>query len=502
MVAGGAVRQILIVGGGTAGWMAAALLKRMLRPAGCRVTLIESAEVGTIGVGEATVPPLVEFVRAMKLDERELMRRCHATYKLGIKFIDWHRPGHVYWHPFGLCGGHIDGMDLFHFWLRRTLAGGDVGPYSGYSVQARLGDAGKAPRPRNGSSPVIDSGAYAYHIDATALADTLRRLATGEGVTHLVDTVRHVAADAGGAITHIDTEAGRRLKADLYVDCSGFAGRLIEQALGDPWIDWSDTLLCDRAVVAPLAADGRFLPYTCSTAMSAGWMWRIPLGHRIGCGYVYSSRHLSDDAAVEEMRASAGESPVEPRRLAMRVGRRSAFWRGNCVAVGLASGFVEPLESTGIYLIQRSLELLLDYLPDRDFNPVLRRAYNARMAAIYEEVRDFILLHYLLSTRDTDAFWRDSRRVAVPDSLAQTIALHDECGKVEPNRVALFQEPSLHFLFTGNQRLPRRALVAAEIAPIPRIDQVLGEMRAQNRRLIDSLPPHAELMTALHASPG
>ena len=468
----------------------------MLQPVGCHVTLMEAPDIGTIGVGEATVPPLVKFVRIMRLDEAEFMRRCRASYKLGIKFIDWHRVGHSYWHPFGLCGGQVDGLDLFPFWLRHARETGQGDAYSHFSLQAGLGDALKGPRGDGVASPVMDTGAYAYHLDAAALAAYLQELAVGEGVTHRLDTVRDVVLGEAGEILAVGTDRGERVEADLFIDCSGFAGRLIEQALGDPWIDWSDTLLCDSAMVAALPRDGRMPAYTRATAQDAGWMWRIPLSHRTGCGYVYSSNHASGDEAIDVVRELGGE----PRKLRMRVGRRTAFWHRNCVSVGLSSGFVEPLESTGIYLIQRAIELLLEYFPDRDFNPALSRAFNARMARMFEEVRDFIVLHYVLSKRDDTAFWRDSRAVTLPDSLAETIALHDETGKVETDRVSLFQEPSLHFLFAGNERLPRRVMPPADIARPDRIAEVLGQMHAQNRRLTESLPAHAALMASLHGS--
>jgi tryptophan halogenase len=497
------LKSILIVGGGTAGWMAAALLNRFLRPTGCAITLVESSDIGTIGVGEATVPPLVKFVRVMDFDEDEFMRRCGATYKLGIRFLEWVRDGHAYWHPFGVCGGMIDGIDLFHFWSKSKRAGRDIGAYSSYSLQALLGETGKAPRPVRGSSPIMKAGAYAYHIDASRLAAFLSEIATGEGVTHLFDDVRQVTLDHTGAIAGLDTVGGRSLSADLYIDCTGFAAVLIEDGLGDPWIDWSHFLFCDRAVVVPLPREEQVPPYTRATALKAGWMWQIPLSHRLGCGYVYSSSHTDDHDAVRELLArtsSTGPGATDYRQLKMRVGRRRNFWAKNCVSVGLASGFLEPLESTGIYFIQRSLELLLEYLPDRTFNQALVQAYNKRVATIFEEVRDFILLHYLLNRRDDNAFWRDSRNVPVPDSLQAVIELHDETGMVEAGRVTLFQEPSLHFIFCGGERLPRRSLNATEFADVDRACKVLAEIRQQNLGLAEKLPTHQALMKSLHGS--
>ena len=312
--------------------MTAAYLNRFLRAVGCRITLVESPGIGTIGVGEATVPPMVEYVRELKLDEEDFMRRCKATYKLGIKFINWVEQDHAYWHPFGLCGGRIDGVDLFHYWARSLAEGHEEGPYSSYSLQCLLGETSKAPRPLRGGSPIIDSGSYAYHLDAAAMADCLKELATGEGVEHLYDEVSHVALDDEGGIASVKTAGGRSLTADLYVDCSGFRGVLIEQALGDPWIDWSPLLRCDRALVLPQHCE-QMPPYTQATALSAGWLWKIPLSHRTGCGYVYSSTHTDEEVAVREMGDALDVKrgqPVEPRRLEFRVGRRTNSWVRNC----------------------------------------------------------------------------------------------------------------------------------------------------------------------------
>ncbi len=499
----GDLNSLLIVGGGTAGWMAAVFLNRFLRSTGCTITLVESAEIGTISVGEATVPPLVKFVRILDLDEAEFMRRCAATYKLGIKFIDWKPDNRAYWHPFGVCGGSIEGIDLFHFWLACKRAGRDVGPYSSYSLQALLGDSGKAPRPGRGSSPIMESGAYAYHVDAAALAEYLKEIATGEGVVHLFDDVNGVALDPNGKIDHIVTKGDRHLTADLFVDCTGFAGLLIEQALGDPWIDWSHYLLCDRAVVLPLPGEPEMHPFTRATALTAGWMWQIPLRHRLGCGYVYASSHLADDAAADELLAAVSRpaNGEAPRFLNMRIGRRTQFWLGNCVSVGLSSGFVEPLESTGLYFIQRGLELLLEYLPDRSLNPALVRTYNKKMTAVLEEVRDFIILHYILSEHGGRHFWQDSRNVPVPDTLLAMLELYDEAGKIEDDRVSLFREPSLYFILSGNGRLPRRPHRQAEFADPDKVCEVLGKIRAQNNSLAARLPTHGAQMKDLHGLP-
>ncbi len=502
------IKNILIVGGGTAGWVAACFLNRFLDPALCRITLVESETIGTIGVGEATVPPLVAFLRAMGIDEAAFMKATNATYKLGIKFIDWHHGGQhgvdEAWHPFGHVGApQIAGLPLFHHWLRERLAGREAAPYVSYSLQALLGDMNRGPHPLEGNpratSAIIQQGAYAYNLDARAFAGFLRDVATGRGVRHLIDEVRDVALDQRGFISHVDTVANGALHADLFIDCSGFAAHLIERSLGDRFIDWGDQLLCDSAAVLPLPHNDDFHPYTRSTALKAGWCWRIPLMHRAGNGYVYSSRFLSREQAAEELKAHLGAPDATPMHLAMKVGRRENFWVRNCVAIGLSAGFLEPLESTGIYLAQKSVELLLDYFPDTGCDPLLIRRYNDRVAREYEECRDFIVLHYLLSQRDDSEFWRAARAVAPSDALAATLELYDRTGLVEWQRNSLFVDTSFYSLATGFGRLPQTPHGMAGQMDGERAWQAMQQIKTTNLQLARALPDHGELMRRLHA---
>ncbi len=493
------LERVVIVGGGTAGWMAAAYLNRFLTRLKAKVVLVESPTLGTIGVGEATIPTLVHFVRLMNLDEDEFMRRCSATYKLAIRFDGWYRPDTTYWHPFGIAA-RLDGLDLFHFWLKRRFDAGEELAYSDYSVQVQLCAEEKAPRPINGETPITKVGSYAYHLDASAFGDFLKVIATSEGVQHLFGDVQDVVLDARGDIAHLDIGGGRTVAADLFIDATGFRGRLIEQALGDPWIDWSRFMLCDRAVALPLPRSGSFPPYTLATALAAGWRWQIPLSSRTGSGYVYSSAHLTAEAATEALIARSGlrrERSADPRQLTIRVGRRQNFWLRNCVAVGLASGFVEPLESTGIHLIQQSVMSLVEYLPDLDFNEALRNAYNARMAAAYDEVRDFIMLHYLLSERE-EPFWRDARNVPLTDTLREMLALYDESGRIENGRMRVFFEPSYFSILTGNGRLPRRPIPEADGANMAEAGRVLARIRASKEGLAAKMPSHKAVLAELH----
>lgn len=497
------LRSILIVGGGTSGWMTAALLNRYLPASRCRITLVESADIGIIGVGEATVPPMVGFLRAASIDEAQFLRECHATYKLGIKFADWLRPGTELWHPFGVIGGSIDRLPLFHHWLRARRAGEESLPYSAYSMQAVAGDALRSARPLGGGgSPIADPGAYAYHLDAREFAAFLQRVARHRGVEHVVDNVRGAALDARGFIDGIDTAQHGRLEADLYIDCSGFSGLLIEGALGEPWRSWSDLLFCDRALALPVEYDPRLASYTLSTALSAGWVWRIPLSHRVGTGYVYASRYISDDDARQEFARHIGRDPerIEPRQLRLRVGRRERFWVRNCVAIGLAGGFLEPLESTALFLVQGGIERLLDLLPDRDFDPTAIERYNALMGAAYDEVRDFVVLHYLLNQREDSEFWKANRAAPPPASLARTLELYDANGALDWDHHFLFGETSFYAIAAGFERLPRRHAPRADFSEVAKVREIFANIRARHAELARALPSHADYIRELNAA--
>jgi tryptophan halogenase len=504
MIQQGPIRDILVVGGGTAGWMTATYLATQLRATGGRVTLVESADIPIIGVGEATVPPLVGYLRVLGISEERFMREAHATYKLGIKFINWHRGDDAFWHPFGPVGGTIDGMQLFHFWQKSLHAGHAEGAYTSYSMQALLGDQEKSLRAYSGASPVHSRGQYAYQLDAHGFANFLKGEGIQRGTRHIVDDVTSVATDERGMIRHVMTREHGALTADLYIDCTGFRGLLIEESLGDGWIDWSHILLCDRALAAPLPhrGEGSMHPYTKSTALSAGWVWQIPLSNRVGNGYVYSSKYLDDHTAEDELARFLGVDPsgFQVRPLKMRVGRRESFWRGNCIAIGLSSGFVEPLESTGIFVIQRSLALLMSYFPDHGFDPHLLRRYNERMAATYDEIRDFILLHYVLTKRNDSAFWRDYQQVALPDSLANVLEIYRSTGHIEPVEYAMFPEPSWYSILAGHHHMPRTYHRGADLSDFAKVRHILQTIRRGNEELSQQMPNHRDFIERLNSA--
>jgi len=494
------IKHIVVAGGGTAGWMSAAWLQRFVGASGCRVTLIESEVINTIGVGEATLPALVRFIRNMGYDEIEFMNYCNATFKLGVKFVDWADTGREYWHPFGICGGYIDGVDLFHYWNALRIKQGTTDRYWDYSLQAMLGTQAKLPFPAGEESFHHKAGAYAYHVDAGLFAEYLQGKATAAGVNHIRADIVSVNKDNNGHIASVGTADGQQHEADLYIDCTGFAGLLIEKHLQVPWTDWNHYLLCDRAVVLPMPRPKQFAPYTRSTALSAGWCWTIPLQHRQGNGYVYSSSHKDENAAAEELLAFSGisdSSASDLRQLRMRIGHRQQFWQGNCVAIGLSAGFVEPLESTGIYLIQQGIESLVEFLPDRNFNPVLARSYNEFMSEAYAETRDFILLHYLLSSRKDTDFWRDSHQVPLPDSLRSLLALYRESGNLPTMKVGVFPDTSYYHILAGNGVYPARPLPVTAAVAIARVQEIMRQITLNNANYVQAMPSYTQSLNTV-----
>lgn len=500
MVSGTDIRRIIIVGGGTAGWMAACYLSRFLQRQDGEITLIESPSIKTIGVGEATLPSLVRFIRNMGFDEKEFMQHCKATYKLGIKFRNWIKQEHEYWHPFGICGCIIDGLDLFHFWIKANRQ--NYESYSDYSLQALIAENDKSPHSVDDVTKIKETGAYAFHLDAAAFADYLKGKAVATGVKHVLAEVEHVSVNDEDEITQIKTDDGQTYAADLYIDCTGFRGLLINQALAVPFIDWSEYLLCDRAVALSFAADNEMSPNTRTVALDAGWSWQIPLSDRLGCGYVYSSSHKDDDAAVNELTALMNNHrsiSKEPLFISMPVGHRQQFWKGNCLALGLAAGFLEPLESTGIHFIQHGLETFMDYFPDRKLNPLLINTYNKKMTNSFEEARDFLMLHYILSQRDDTLFWQNCRSVKIPGSLQALLDLYDETGIVEGFKARVFPDTSYFHILSGGGRFPRRPLPMVNVSDSSKVNQILEKVKDRNLAMIKPLMNHKNWIELINA---
>jgi tryptophan halogenase len=429
------IRKMVIVGGGTAGWMAAAWFSRMLGHNLREIVLVESEEIGTVGVGEATVPSFRRFNEIIGAKEDELVRGTFATFKLAIQFVNWGRIGERYYHPFGPNGRSLNGLPFHAAWLAGQPLGAST-TLNDYNLQALACEKGKFIRPMGENSPLATI-AYAYQFDAGLYARFLRRLAEARGVSRIEGRIAKVnQCTDNGFIESVTLDRGEEVSGDLFLDCSGFRGLLINETLEAPFLDWSHWLPCDRAVVTQSESDGRFEPYTRATAHAAGWQWRIPLQHRIGNGHVYSSAHISDDEALEVLTTNL-DTPArtDPRVLRFKAGRRKAFWVKNCVAVGLAAGFLEPLESTSIYLIQGALGRLQVLFPDRGFEQADIDCFNVESTKEYEYIRDFIILHYKLTQRDDSPFWDYCRTMDVPERITEKIRLFGSRGRIfEENR--------------------------------------------------------------------
>ncbi len=445
------VQKIIILGGGTAGWMTAAALSRFL-PDTYQITLVESDKIGTVGVGEATIPHIRYFNNMLGIDEREFLHAVGATYKLGIKFTDWGKVGTSYIHPFGSHGYTLNGIDFHHYWLAINRSGIDIA-FDQFSLAVVMAQNNKFAFPEPNDGDVKNSFTYAYHIDAGAYAKFLREYSQTRGVNRVEGILKGVDTDSStGEIKCLYLESGLVLSADFFIDCSGFNALLLSGCLGEGFDDWSHWLPCDRAVAIPTASSTTSIisPYTEATAHAWGWQWRIPLQHRVGNGMVYASSAISDDnAATKLLSAIPGQPLAEPNFLRFKAGRRKKSWIKNCVAIGLASGFLEPLESTSIYLIQQGILKLLEYFPLGKNERSLCDAYNNDMETEYLRIRDFLILHYVITQRTDSEFWQYCKNMSIPDSLAQKIELFSATGHIARYQYGLFMSPSWLAVYFG-----------------------------------------------------
>ena len=452
------LRSVVIVGGGSAGWMtAAALTKSFGRRLG--VTLIESEEIGIIGVGESTVPHLRDFNRLLEIDEADFVRRTKGTFKLGIQFNDWLRIGDSYVHGFGTIGRSLGFLDFHQYWLkaRRLGLAKDIGHYSINTLAAPQGRFLVPPADAPPNTPLADI-VYAYQFDAALYASYLRSYAEARGATRIEGKVVEVKQDgASGFVESVRLQGGQTVSGDLFIDCSGFRALLIGATLGRAFQDWTHWLPLDRAIAVPCEKVGPPTPYTRVTARAAGWQWRIPLQHRTGNGHVYSSRFISDDEAGAFLLANLdGKSLADASKpIRFAAGKRDKFWDKNVVAIGLAGGFLEPLESTAIFLGQSGITRLVHLFPRRDFDPVLEQTYNAQAQFEYERIRDFLILHYCATERDDSELWRYCRNMSIPDSLRDYIGLFADAGRFFRNGTELFAATSWVQVMLGQGIKPR-----------------------------------------------
>ncbi|KAB8195590.1 tryptophan halogenase [Lysobacter maris] len=491
------IRNVVVVGGGSAGWMAAAALATYLGK-GASIRLVESEQIGIVGVGEASVPHMKTFnSKMLGIREVDFVTRTQGTFKLGIEFRNWGRLGDSYVHGFGRIGQGLGPLPFHQFWLKLFLAGraADIGAYSLQTAAATQDRFMVSPDNAPAGSPLSDI-AYAYHFDAGLYARFLRELSERRGVKRTEGKVVDVVQRADdGFIEALVMESGERIEGELFIDCSGFRGLLIEQTLKTGYVDWSHWLPCDRAMAVPCEIVGAPTPYTRSTALKAGWQWRIPLQHRVGNGYVYSSGHLGDDEAAATLLANLdGRALADPRPLRFTTGMRRKFWNRNVVALGLASGFLEPLESTSIYLVQSGIQRLLGLFPGRDFDPLLVDRFNRESAFEYERTRDFLILHYNATERDDTPFWNYCRTMSIPDTLREAIELFRADGRYFRNGEDFFALPSWIQVMLGQRIMPRGYHPIVDEMPEDDLVEHVERVRRVIANCVGAMPRHQDFI--------
>ncbi len=480
--------KVVIAGGGTAGWLSAAALSQQMGSA-VDVTLVESEEIGTVGVGEATIPPMKTFHRLLRINEQEFMRKTHATFKLGIQFENWKTLNHKYFHSFGVTGKDTLITEFIHFWLRGRELGiaEDFGDYCVEFKAALLSRCGI----------LRDTQVnYAFHLDASLYAKFLRELSEARGARRVEGKIASVQQDStSGFITSLTLESGQKVEGDLFIDCTGFRGVLIEQTLHTGYEDWSHWLPCDTAVAVQTRSVDEAVPYTRSIAHQAGWRWRIPLQHRVGNGTVFCSQYLSpEDAQAQLLKDVEGETLVSPRVIRFRTGRRRKNWNKNCLAIGLSSGFLEPLESTSIHLIMSSITRLLQLFPHHGIQPAIVDEYNQQAASEIERIRDFIILHYKVTDRNDSPFWRYCQGMEIPDSLAHRIELFKESGKSYQVEGELFRLDSWTQVMLGQGLYPSCHHPIVNTMKPQELEQFLKVVYQDVAKKVDALPKHEDFV--------
>ncbi|HEX9953966.1 MAG TPA: tryptophan halogenase family protein [Allosphingosinicella sp.] len=485
--------NVIIVGGGTAGWMTAAALAKLL-PTRCNVHLVESEAIGIVGVGEATLPHIRAFNERLGIPEAEFMARTRATFKLGIEFANWGRLGDSYIHPFGTFGRDQGGVGFHQYWLRLRQEGRPVVELEQFSFACMLARLNRFDLPSTDPAELASTFGYAYQFDATLFAPYLRSLAEGLGAKRTEGRIVAVHRDGeSGDVRSIQLESGEQIEGDLFVDCSGFVSLLLGKTMEEPFQDWSRWLPADRAVAVPCRTETALTPYTSAIAMKSGWRWRIPLQHRTGNGYVYSSAFISDDAAAEALLGAVeGEAIAEPRVLRFLAGRRERSWVGNCVGIGLASGFLEPLESTSIYLIQQAITALIELFPETRISPLDRAEFNRIIDTEYDRIRDFLILHYHATERSDSPFWNYVRTMDVPNSLAEKIELFRRRGRVVKYREGAFLEASWIAVYLGQRVVPDGHDLRADAPPIDALERGAERLREEIRTAVKRMPGHLE----------
>lgn len=485
------IRNVVILGGGTAGWMAAASLAKFCEHRDVSITLIESSRLGTVGVGEATIPGIVDFNRNLGIDEIDLIKSTQATFKLGIQFEDWSHIGGRFFHPFADYGQKMQNVDFHQFFHHLKQQGDDL-DLSDYCFPVQLAKQGKFAQPHpNPPTPLADYS-YAYHFDASLYAKYLKSFSMNLGVHWIDGEVAEVMQDNKTSfIQSLQLQDGRHLEGEFFVDCTGFKGLLIEETLNTGYENWSHLLFCDSAVAVQSELVGEPLPYTRSIARKNGWQWRIPLQHRMGNGYIYASQYQDDEEARSVLLDNIeGRAISSVKQFRFTPGRRKKIWNKNCFALGLASGFLEPLESTSISLIQTAISKLLTFFPDQSFNSYniaeVNRLHNSEM----EHIRDFLILHYKLSQRDDSPFWQQCRAARIPDSLAHKIGLYKSCGHLIERETESFEPSSWLTMYNAFGVIPDSVDMRATLAPVDIIRRNMQQMKVAVSGAVEGVVSH------------
>lgn len=487
------IKNIVIVGGGTAGWMTAAGMSSLMNHPEIKIHLIESEAIGTVGVGEATIPHLKLFNQLLGLNEDDFVKKTNATFKLGIEFIDWDALGKSYIHPFGAYGIPMEGLRFHHFWLRQKHMGNTTS-IDNYNLQIMAARAGKFHRPQNIKNSPLRQMEYAFHFDATLYAKFMREYAEGKGVKRTEGKVVKVNQNAEtGFVETLQLESGEIIEGDLFFDCSGFRGLLIEGALETGYDDWSRYLPCNSAVAQASEKVAEPIPYTKATAKPAGWQWRIPLQSRTGNGHVYCNDYMSDQDALKTLQDGMDSTPIgTPKQLSFKTGIRKKVWNKNVISLGLAAGFLEPLESTSIHLIQTAIARLMTSFPDKHFNKADINYFNQRTLLEYEQVRDFLILHYKATERTDSPFWNYCRTMEIPESLQQRMDIYMENARLYRHDNELFGDVSWFAVMHGQGMEPKRYHPNANVMPTQTLNKKMSEIEKTWAACLETLPSHQQ----------
>lgn len=489
------IKKMAIVGGGTAGWIAAAALAKALHNRGIEIVLVESPDIGIVGVGESIIPPVISFLKRLGIDEIDFVRETQASYKLGNKFTDWNVKGDSYWHPFGKIGVDIDDRDFFAF-IQKARQLGDTTELWRYSPSAVIAEAGRYYSPAAAQPDSLLAGAdYAVHLDATLVAKYLRNYCEQRGVERRAATVTDASLTENGFIEALILDDKTRLQADFFLDCSGTAALLTGKVLNTPYLNWNNYLACNSAVIAHSQNQGGMPPFTQITARDNGWSWEIPLRHRIGNGFVYCDEFCDSASAEKQLLSFIQDSPIsELKHFNFNPGKREKLWYKNCLALGFAAGFLEPLESTAIYLSAKGIETFISLFPDTSCSPALAQEYNRCMTSEYEHIRDFLVLHYALSNRSDTPFWQKIKTLDVPRTLLEKIALYQAQGRIYRNDADVFKPQSWHALFDGMGLIPEFYDPLIESADFNEVQNIFGQVRELMSKMANGLPRHADFL--------